>query len=127
MRRVAVKNYVISLILMGVVSLLWLLGLSLFTYVCKWQAEQTMIGIMSAYVLSGFLGGMTEGKLQKADTARIKRGFLLGTGYMLCLLLLSLWVLKEVRWDLLRLVMIWIMLVSSSILGEFFSGKSQKT
>lgn len=128
------KTTLVSLIIMGLAAGILLLGLSALTYTLKWQVAQVMIGIIFAYIISGFIGGMVQGVLSKGgvgnkelmiskqkDSIELKdgiiRGFLLGTGYMLVLLILSIALKQNANWDMIRIIMIWILVACSSVLG----------
>ena len=155
------KTILISLIVMGIASVILLLGLGVFTYIFKWQAAQSIVGITLTYIISGLIGGMIQGvfsrgttcnvenvkisrkvsnmksvKLQKAASSksvasnlenslelreRITSGLLLGTSYMLILLILSIVFAQNANWDITRVIVIWILLVCSSVLGGFLS------
>ena len=53
-----IRNIIVGIIAMAVVSALCLLGLSVLVFALEWQAQKAMIGIMVTYVLSGIGGGL---------------------------------------------------------------------
>lgn len=116
-----IRNSLLSILAMGLMSVisLWLLGL--LTYFFQWQAPQAMTGITLVYILSGLTGGVLLGILGGTLELRnrIVHGVILGTGYMVVLLLISVLVTGSMNWDITRLLMIWVLLSCSSILGSF--------
>lgn len=142
-----IKSILLSLIIMGIVSVVMLLVLGVLTYILKWQASQAMVGITLTYIISGFVGGITQGVLLRRGPSKIKEvevlgmasakgalsslentselrerminGLLLGTSYMLLLLILSIVFTQNANWDFTRLIMLWILLTCSSVLGSF--------
>ncbi|MGN1157832.1 MAG: TIGR04086 family membrane protein [Agathobacter sp.] len=116
-----IKHILLSILVMMLTSLVTLCLLSLLIYLFKWQAPLAMKGITLTYILSGLSGGIlyggVSGRLELRD--RLIRGVTLGTDYMLLLLLLSLMVTGNMNWDMTRLLMIWVLLSCSSVLGIF--------
>ena len=126
-----IKSIILSLIIMGIVSIVTLVVLGVLTYTLKWQAPEAMVGITFTYIISGLVGGMMQGVLNRRVASilenslelreRIISGLLLGTSYMFILLILSIVFTQNTNWDFTRLIVLWIMLVCSSVLGSFLS------
>lgn len=108
---------------MGLTSVVILFVVSTLTYLLKWQAPQAMIGITLTYILTGFVGGIVQGILEGPLElrARVVHGLILGSLYKVILLILSVALVEEASWDYMRLIMIWILLVCSSVLGGFLT------
>ena len=131
--RNTVKNILLYLILMGIVSFASLLLLGVLTYTLTWKAPQAMIGITLTYILSGLAGGILSGVLDRKGSGvagleaksefcgRAAYGFLLGTAYMVILIAASTMFTENGRWDFIRLIMLWVLLSCSSVLGSFMS------
>ncbi|MBQ8627272.1 MAG: YrzE family protein [Agathobacter sp.] len=126
-----IKSIILSLIIMGIVSIVTLVVLGVLTYTLKWQAPEAMVGITFTYIISGLVGGMMQGVLNRRVASilenslelreRIISGLLLGTSYMFILLILSIVFTQNTNWDFTRLIVLWILLVCSSVLGSFLS------
>ena len=126
-----IKSIILSLIIMGIVSIVTLVVLGALTYTLKWQAPEAMVGITFTYIISGLVGGMMQGVLNRRVASilenslelreRIISGLLLGTSYMFILLILSIVFTQNTNWDFTRLIVLWILLVCSSVLGSFLS------
>lgn len=124
-----IKSIILSLIIMGIVSIVTLVVLGVLTYTLKWKAPEAMMGITFTYIISGLVGGMMQGLLNRRAGSipenspelreRIISGLLLGTGYMFILLILSIVFTQNMDWDITRLIVLWILLVCSSVLGSF--------
>lgn len=121
LNRNTIKNLFISLVVMALASVLILFAVSALTYLFKWQAPQAMIGITLTYILTGLAGGVLLGILNGPVElrARVVHGLILGSAYMLILLRLSATIVENAGWDYMRMIMIWILLVCSSVLGSF--------
>ena len=59
-----IKKYLITIVVMLVVSVLALIILGLLTYWFKWQADKAMVGIVVTYVMAGATGGVIFKMLQ---------------------------------------------------------------
>lgn len=123
LNRNTIKNLFISLVIMGLTSVIILFVVSALTYLLKWQAPQALVGITLTYILTGFVGGMLQGALEGALELRerVVHGLILGSVYMIILLLLSVVLVEKPGWDYVHLLMIWILLACSSVLGSFLS------
>ena len=62
-----IRKYIISLSVMLAISLVFLLVVSSFVYVFKWQADKAVIGIIVTYILVGIAGGVALGKFDKKN------------------------------------------------------------
>ena len=118
-----IKSFLIPLLAMGLTSVGVLFVVSVLTYLFKWQAPQALVGITFAYILTGFVGGVLQGILEGflELRERVVHGLVLGSGYMIVLLILSVVLVEKSGWDYVHLLMIWILLACSSVLGGFLS------
>ena len=116
-----IKNTLLGLLAMVVVSVVSLIVLSTFTFLFKWQAPQAQVGIILTYILSGLAGGMVsaifKNRGENSLSKKLISGFTLGTIYMVMLLLISIAVSANSQWDMGQIVLIWILLCCSSVLG----------
>ena len=69
-----VEKYMISLSVMLLTVIVSLLVVGTLTYICKWQADKAMIGIIVTYVLSGLSGGYVLRLLERRDYGQERRG-----------------------------------------------------
>lgn len=128
-----VKNMIIALILMGVLTVLLLALIGIVTYYLGLQADESMLMITMVYILVGVFGGVAYSFLERIQMKRsivqlglpqrILRGVILGSVYMLILLLLTFWVIGENVEDWLRLGLLWLMVCGSCILGNIVFGR----
>ena len=132
--RYTIKNTLFAVIIMGMVSVIVLVILSIFTYLLKWQAPQAQVGIILTYIISGFLGGFLSSiicgrgkkKGEGADNSMKKTlicGITQGTIYMAVLLTISILLSANEGWDMVQIFLIWILLSVSSSLGIFTGEK----
>lgn len=133
--RYTIKNTLFAVIIMGMVSVIVLVILSIFTYLLKWQAPQAQVGIILTYIISGFLGGVLPSvigergkKKEVKNTERstknaIIKGITQGTIYMAVLLTISILLSANESWDMVQILLIWILLSVSSTLGIFIGEK----
>lgn len=129
----SIVSYVISILLMALLSLISLLALSVFTYLFKWQAPEAMIGIILTYVLAGFGGGLlsrTSGE-EMAQSHRflypiIRDSLIKGSGYMLLLILISLLTTEPTDFDILRILAIWLLIVAGYAMGRILRSPLRK-
>lgn len=129
----AIKPLIVSLLAMGLTTLVVLFIVSLLTYAFKWQAPQAMIGITLTYILTGVFGGILHGCMRYGFLAkefteqpglgqRIVDGGMLGLVYMLILFLIALLLADGRELEYSRWMSIGVFLVCSSILGHFMTG-----
>lgn len=113
------KNILVSIIVMGITAVIALLIVSALTYLLKWQADKAMIGIIVTYILAGFVGGQTQRRLshEKNMYKKLFEGILLGTIFMMVLVLLSVFVGNPFVISG-RMLMIWMLLAGSACLGR---------
>lgn len=129
-----VKNTIITLLFMGILTILLLMMIGVSTYCLKLQADKAMLLIIVVYILVGLSGGIIHELLERFHAK--KTGFypsllqkiLYGTGigsvYMLILLVLAISTVKASIDDYVRLVTLWLMVCGSCILGKIlFGGK----
>lgn len=114
------RQIAVSLVTMGVVSLLMLLGLSVLSYIYKWQADKALVGITLTYIVAGFAGGKVIRRLsEELDMGkRLVEGILLGSAFMVLLILISLLATENSFGISGRFLMIWMLLVGSVCLGR---------
>ena len=121
-----VKKYCIAIGVMLVVSIVSLLVLSTLTYLFKWQADKAMIGIIVTYVLAGFAGGIClRNEIQIGDRRRLIEALIIGTAYMLLLLLLSCFIFQIPFRFSIQLIMIWLLIVLSSFVAMSLKSHSR--
>ena len=121
-----VKKYCIAIGVMLVVSIVSLLVLSTCTYLFKWQANKAMIGIIVTYVLAGFAGGIClRNETQIGDRRRLIEALIIGTAYMLLLLLLSCFIFQIPFRFSIQLIMIWLLIVLSSFVAMSLKSHSR--
>lgn len=125
----------LSIMIMMLVSVASLLIISLLTYLLKWKADTAMTGITLTYILTGFSGGLFGkwyGKRQYRRTKdavlvqqmplkmrwKIAEGMILGTVFMLLLVVLSLFYHGNTFAVSERVVIIWLLLAGSASLGR---------
>lgn len=122
-----IRIYMIACILMLLTAFLSLVVLSSLTYCLKWQADKAMGGIIVAYILSGFAGGMgykwipmsgyrekrLAGIKEKALDALVLSGL-----FLLILMLVSI-VGLQIPFEVSgRLFLIIVLVISSCFLGR---------
>lgn len=120
-----VKGIVISIIIMVIVSGISLLIVSAFSYLYKWQADKALVGITVTYILAGYFGGLSLKRQNRKNgisgqmsiAKKMVEAILLGTIFMLLLILLSVFVVQNSFMISSRMLMIWMLLVGSSCLG----------
>lgn len=131
-----IKNTLLSVVLMGIVSVITLVILSVLVFLLKWQAPQAQVGITLTYIVSGFFGGfffcsMRKSRKQKEEVGStgdfmkntLVYGMTLGTIYMAVLLALSILISANEYWDLVLIFLRWILLSASCVFGIFIGGK----
>ena len=122
-----IQKMLIGVIVMLIVSMVSLVILSALTYFYKWQAHQAQVGITLTYIISGFLGGFLSCMI--GEHSREKRnllicGMTLGTIYLAVLLAVSVLIAANEAWDIVQILLIWLLLSASSALG-IFTGKKR--
>lgn len=115
------RRYVLGILLMGLVSMVSLLGVSVLTYWLKWQADKAMIGIIVTYILAGFSGGISLKLLNKEKMKLRRKGaeaLIISNIFMIILLMISVIILKNPFEMSGRVLMIWGLVMSSAFLGR---------
>lgn len=117
------KQLLLPLIVMYVATIGSLFLLSLFSYWWKWQADTIMVGIIGTYILSGVVGGIFLYflRVDKEVQHLYSKGMILGSAYMLILLVLSAICGLAGGWDVLLIAVLWLLVVASTLLGSFVS------
>lgn len=133
--RYTIKNTLFAVIIMGITSAATLVILSVFTYLFRWQAPQAQVGIILTYIISGFFGGVLPSmigergkKKEVKNTERsTKNALIKGTTqsaiYMAVLLSISILLSANENWDMVQILLVWILLTASSTLGIFIGEK----
>lgn len=134
MNKTVLRSFLLPLTAMFLISALSLLVVSLLTYRFKWQAPQAMVGITVTYILTGAFGGLLQGCLRYGCLnkeclnrtpelrERIINAGTLGVAYTLILFLLASALAGESGLEYSRWFSIGILLVCSSIFGQFLTG-----
>lgn len=113
-----VKRYIISLSIMMIVAMVSLLIVSILTYLFKWQSDKAMIGIIVTYVFAGFAGGIClRREKQMGHRRKLIESLIIGTAYMLLLLLLSCFVFQIPFQFSIRFLMIWLLIVFTAFVA----------
>jgi len=121
-----IKKYMIAISVMLVVSIVSLFVVSTFTYLFKWQANKAMIGIIVTYVLAGFAGGIClRNETQIGYRRRLIEALIIGTAYMLLLLLLSCFIFQIPFRFSIQFLMIWLLIVLSSFVAMSLKSHSR--
>lgn len=115
-----IKKYMIVLSIMIVVSVISLLVLSILTYLFKWQADKAMIGIIITYILAGVVGGVCI-KTER----RVRAAMGVGTLFVAILVLCSSIGLQIPFEFSGRLILIWLLIISSSFIGLCLRSRSR--
>ena len=92
-------------------ALAMLLLLGVLTYLFQWKAAQAQLGITIIYIISGFLGGVWS----RANT--LAYGIIQASVYMVVLLGASLLVSENESWDIVQILLRWILTSGSCVLG----------
>jgi len=116
-----IKNVILILVLMLLISVACLLVVSALTYIYKWQADKALMGITITYILTGFLGGLVQKILEKENKnigRKMIEGILVSSVFIGMLLLVSAMVFQQPFNVTSRFMMIWMLLVGSTCLGR---------
>jgi len=130
-----IKTTLFAVIIMGITSAATLVILSVFTYLFRWQAPQAQVGITLTYIISGFLGGFLSciigGRRKKKEVKNTEnstkitliKGTTQSAIYMAVLLSISILLSANENWDMVQILLVWILLTASSTLGIFIGEK----
>ncbi|MBR2046784.1 MAG: DUF3792 family protein [Agathobacter sp.] len=116
-----IRNMIIALVLMIICSLVCLLIVSIFAYNYKWQADKALVGITITYILAGFAGGLALRFLEKSEKGigqKMLEGILLASFFMGILFIGSVCLIQNPMVITSRFLMIWMLLVGSTCLGQ---------
>lgn len=115
-----IKKYIIPIVIMSVVSIFMLLAVSVLAYIYKWQADKALIGITGTYILAGLAGGLglRRASLTKDMSKKLLEGILLGSSFMVLLLLASVFVTDISPEISGRFLLIWMLITGSASLGR---------
>ncbi len=114
------KQILIPLFVMGMVSVLMLIGLSVLTYIFKWQADTALVGITFIYIVTGFIGGHVRKNFSYETNMgkKLIEGIVLGAIFVAVLVFLSFFVI-DIPFEFSgRFLMIWMLLSGSAALGR---------
>ena len=115
-----VKRYLIAISIMLLTSVVFLFVLSILTYMFKWQADKAMIGIIVTYILAGVVGGVCI-KTER----RVRTAVGLGTIFLAILVLCSS-IGFQIPFEFSgRLILIWLLIISSSFIGQCLRSHSR--
>lgn len=118
------KELFLTLVAMGLTSFVLLIGLGIITYFLKWQADTVLLCMMFVYVCTGFIGGFTHRKVCPEKEQynelfqKIGWGLLVGSFYIVLLLAMSIFGLKNETFDIGRIFLIWFLIAGSASIGE---------
>ena len=128
-----VKNMMISLIFMGVLTVILLVIIGIGAYYLKFEADIAMLLITVVYIFVGASGGVAHAFLERIQMKRsvfgpnllqtILGGVVLGSAYMLILLICAFLMVKTTIDDWLRFVILWLMVCGSCLLGKILFGR----
>lgn len=133
--RYTIKNTLFAVIIMGITSAATLVILSVFTYLFRWQAPQAQVGITLTYIISGFLGGVLPSMIgerrkkkevkntENSTKITLIKGTTQSAIYMAVLLSISILLSANEHWDMVQILLVWILLTASSTLGIFIGEK----
>lgn len=116
-----IKNYILVIILMLFISGISLFVLGLLTYMQKWQADKALVGVVAAYILAGYFGGLFQkiiNKETRENGKKIAEGIITASGFMLVLTCLCVFGQGGSLVFSTRFFMIWALLVGSACLGR---------
>ena len=115
-----VKKMMIPLLIMVLVAVIMLIGLSVLTYIYKWQADKALMGITITYIVAGFIGGMGQRRLSdtKDMSKKLLEGIFLGLIFIGLLVVVSLLVTDHGWKFSSRFLMIWMLITGSACLGR---------
>ena len=126
------RELFLTLVAMGLTSFVLLIGLGIITYFLKWQADTVLLCMMFVYAGTGFIGGFTHRKVCPEKEQynelfqKIGWGLLVGSFYIVLLLALSVFGLKNETFDIGRIFLIWFLIAGSASIGELIVKKTKK-
>ena len=113
--------FLFTIVIMVVISIICLWCVSLLAYKYKWQADKALIGITLTYIVTGFVGGLSQkvvDKEAKSMGRKMMKGMLISSMFVIGLLLLSMYVIENPFEMTSRFMMIWMLLMGSTCLGS---------
>ena len=116
-----IGNFVITLMVMILVSLLCVCVVGILSYIYKWQADKALVGITITYILAGFTGGITQKVLDKEKRGigqKMLEGILTGSIFIGGILLASVFVIESPFLFSSRFLMILMLVIGSTCLGR---------
>ena len=116
-----IKNVILILVLMTLISVVCLLIVSVLTYIYKWKADKALIGITATYILTGLLGGFmlkVRNKEEKNMGRKMAEAMFLSIVYIGLLVVVSIFFLQIPFEFSSRFIMIWMLLAGSTCLGR---------
>lgn len=114
------KRIMIPLGVMSVCSVVFLLLLSILTYIFKWKADTALIGITLIYILAGFTGGCCKKRIsyEISIAKKLLEGVWIGSLFMVLLFVVSILGMGNGIVFGSRLFMIWMIVIGSTALGR---------
>jgi putative membrane protein (TIGR04086 family) len=109
----------LALIFMVLVTAILLPAASAIVYFRELSSEAAHIMISAIYALVGLSGGFFAGKMMR--TRKFLWGILAGLAYFACLVLVSLAVNGGTTWDAVQLLITFVLVVASSMIGGMLS------
>lgn len=116
-----IRNQIITIIIMTLISLVSLLIVSVLSYMYKWQADKALIGITITYIVTGFIGGVTQkviNKEQRTIGRKMLDGILIGSMFVGILWIASIFIVQNPLFFSTRFVMIGMLLIGSTCIGR---------
>ena len=120
-----VRIFVITEIIMLLVAISALLVLSTLVYFLKWQSDKAMAGIVVAYVLSGFFGGLSYSWMSKKQengrmgiAKKTAEAVWLSLCFFMMLIFCSLFLKQNILEISVRMLLIGTLFLSSCFLGR---------
>ncbi len=116
-----IRNLIITIIIMTLISLLSLFIVSVLSYMYKWQADKALIGITITYIVTGFIGGVSQKiiiKEQKSISRKMLDGILTGGIFVGILWIASIFIVQSPLCFSTRFIMIGMLLIGSTCLGR---------
>lgn len=116
-----IRNLILSIIIMLMVSMVSIVVLSILSYLYKWQADKALVGITITYILAGLIGGMAQkilNKEQKGIGQKMLDGILTGLIFVGVLWIVSIFITQNPFLFTTRFLMILMLVIGSTCLGR---------
>ena len=116
-----VRNLLMVMVIMMLMSAISLLIISVLSYFYKWQADKALVGITITYILAGFIGGITQKFLDKSERNMGKKmleAILISSIFVGVILGVSTIVLQQPLVISSRFLSIYMLLAGSACMGR---------